>query len=87
MTLLPNITSTNCKISKNPYFLLPTFPLVDKIGAHFIIWKHVSLGFKYYSCLLPLNGLIYIPKTSNICIKNSKKGKLWTPKFATFGPP
>jgi hypothetical protein len=48
-------------------FLLPTFPLVDQIRAHVIIWKPVSLGFRYSFCLLLSNGLIWIPKTSNIC--------------------
>ncbi len=68
-------------------FFLPTFPLVDQIEAHVIIWKLVSLGFMYSFYLLPSNGLICIPKTSNIGIKIYEKGKLWNPKFATFGPP
>jgi hypothetical protein len=63
------------KFQKN-MFLLPNFPLANQIGAHVIIWKLVSLGFRYSSCLLPSNGLICIPKTSNTCIKNYEKGKL-----------
>jgi hypothetical protein len=61
---------------KKPMFLLLTFPLANQIGAHVIIWKLVSLMFKYYSCLLFSNGLICIPKTSNIRIENYEKIKL-----------
>jgi hypothetical protein len=41
--------------------------------------KLVNLGFRYFSCLLLSNGLIFIPKTSNIHIRTYEKGKLWTP--------
>jgi hypothetical protein len=68
-------------------FLLPTFPLIDQIGAHVIIWKLISLRLRYSSCLLPSNGLICISKTSKFCIQIFEKRKLWTPKFAIFGPP
>jgi hypothetical protein len=67
-------------------FLLLTFPLTDHIRTHIIIWKLISLGFGYYSCLLPSNGVIYIPKTSIIRIKSYEEGKLWIPKSTTFGP-
>jgi len=51
-------------------FLLPTFPLIDQIEPHVIIWKLISLGFMYYSCPIPSNGLICILKTSNIIFQN-----------------
>jgi hypothetical protein len=63
-------------------FFLLNFPLLDQIGACVIIWKLVSLGFRYFSCLLLWNGLICIPKTSNIYIRNYEKWKLWTPHVA-----
>jgi hypothetical protein len=52
-------------------FLFSTFPLAYEIKVHVIIWKLVSLRFRYSFCLLPSNGLIFIIKTSNICIQNS----------------
>ncbi len=60
-------------------FLLLTFPLVDQIESYGIILKLVSLKVRYYTCLLLSNGKFYIPKTTNISIKNSEKTKLWTP--------
>jgi hypothetical protein len=65
-------------------FLLPTFPLVDQIKTHFIIWKLIDLGFRYSFCLLLLNGLICIFKTSNIFIKKVLNRKIVDSKIYQF---
>ncbi len=59
--------------------MLLTFLLTNETKTCIMTWKLVSLGFRYSSCLLLSNGLICIPKTSNIYIRKYEKGKLWTP--------
>jgi len=60
-------------------FLFLNFPLVDQIETCVVIYKLVSLRFRYSTCLLLSNGQFYIPKTIKIWIKNFKVLKLWTP--------
>jgi hypothetical protein len=87
MTLLPYITSANYKKFKRPMFLLLTFPLTNQIETYVTILKLVSLKFRYCTCHLLSNRKFYIPKTTNIWIKNSEKNKIVDSTCVISSPP
>jgi len=71
ITTLHNI----CQLEKleKPMFFFLTFSLDDQFEICVAILKHISLRFKYSTCLILSNGQFYIPKTLNIQIKKPKK--------------